>query len=66
MSGKPWYQSKTLWFNAVVVLATFLVDPSAQLETMGFPPETVVRIVAVANGVLRVASIGAVVFRARP
>ena len=63
MNSKPWWQSRTLWFNALVVLATFLVDPSAQLETMGLPPETVVRIVAAANGILRIVSIGAVVFR---
>lgn len=66
MNDKPAWQSKTLWFNVVVLIATFVVDPSANLETMGIPSAWVVRLVAIGNGVLRIASIGAVVFRARP
>lgn len=53
--GKPWWQSKTLWFNALSLIATAVTAiagheivadyPSVVLVMMGFQ--------AVINGVLR-------------
>lgn len=55
MDSKPWYTSRTLWFNAVsflVAIAGVLLDPSLALDQ---------RVVAIATGVV---TIGNMVLRA--
>jgi hypothetical protein len=63
MDSKPWYYSKTLWFNVVVLIGTFLVDPSNELEKLGFSGMWAERAVAVGNMLLRIASTAQLVFQ---
>lgn len=63
MSEKPWYLSRTLWFNVAVLLGTFLVDPSNELSKLGLPPETATRAVTIGNMLLRLTSTAQLIFQ---
>ena len=63
MSTKSWYTSKVLWFNALVLLGTFLVDPGNELTKLGVDPTYAERSVAVGNMLLRFVSTAQLVFR---
>jgi hypothetical protein len=61
--SKPFYQSKTFWFNLAVLVGTFLVDPNNDLETFGITSAWVQRTVAAGNIILRFASTAQLVFQ---
>ena len=63
MDTKIWWRSRVLWFNVLVLIGTFLVDPSNELSKLGLPPETSMRVVTVGNMVLRFASTAQLVFQ---
>ncbi len=60
---KPWYTSKTIWFNVVVLVGTFLVDPSNELQKLGLAPERALQAAALGNAILRFASTAQLVFQ---
>ena len=45
---KKWYQSKTIWFNVLMVIAAILTDVATQLQTGGL-----LTVSAVGNIILR-------------
>lgn len=59
---KPWWQSKTIWFNLAVLAATFLTDPSNELTTLGIDPRYAERGVAIGNLILRLVSTAQIVW----
>ena len=55
MTTKPWYTSKTLWVNALTLLASFLALPE-----LGMSAETLLKVQAIVNIGLRFITTGAV------
>lgn len=63
MLSKPWYESKTVWFNAVVmalsVVIYLLEGASGGAIDLGIPPEMVALGLGIANLVLRFVTVEA-------
>lgn len=50
---KPWWQSKTIWFNGAAIGATWLVNHLGVLQAAGISPEVQTLLIAGINLVLR-------------
>ena len=48
---KKWFQSKTIWFNAVLFVVPLVVDG---LTSLSLPPDVLAAVVAIGNVVLRI------------
>lgn len=64
MDIKPWWQSRTLWVNALILLGTFLVNPDNELQKLGIPPVYAERAVAIGNMLLRLMTSAQLINRA--
>lgn len=66
MESKSWLHSKTLWFNAAVLLFTYMVDLPAELRALGMSEQTALRVSTIANMGLRFLSTARIVFAVAP
>ena len=48
---KKWFQSKTIWFNAVLFVVPLVVDG---LTSLSLPPDVLAAVVAIGNVILRI------------
>ena len=64
MLSKPWYESKTIWFNAVVMALSAIIymleGASGGAIDLGIPPEMVALALGIANLILRFVTVEAV------
>ena len=58
VSDKAWYKSKTLWVNALTLIASFLALP--ELQSLGLDAATLLKVQAIVNIGLRFITTGAV------
>lgn len=62
MDSKPFYASKTFWFNAALLTGTFLVDLPKELKELGVPESSAVMVATVGNMILRFLSVARITF----
>ncbi len=63
--SKPFWQSKTFWFNFALLMFTFLVDVPKELRALGVREDLALRVATIGNMGLRFISVAQITLSAR-
>jgi hypothetical protein len=64
--AKPWWESKTIWINALVLVGSWVLNHQGVLEAAGLSAQTQVAVLAVVNLALRSVTNSAVTLKGQP